>query len=105
VVLSVAEKPCIQALDRAQRYLKLPTGHAIICQSQDYKRHGTTRLFAALDVATGQVTGRYYKRRRRVECLDFMNTVVADYPDREIHVILDTLSTHKPKRDPFQTVD
>jgi len=68
-------------------------------QSHDYKRHGTTTLFAALDVATGRVTGRHYKRRRRSEFLDFMNKVVADYPDREIHVILDNLSTHKPKRD------
>ncbi len=99
VVLSVDEKPSIQALERAQGYLKLPTGRAMIGQSHDYKRHGTTTLFAALDVTTGQVTGRHYKRRRRVEFLAFMNKVVADYPDREIHVILDNLSTHKPKRD------
>lgn len=99
VVLSVDKKPSIQALERAQGYLKLPTGRAMIGQSHDYKRHGTTTLFAALDVATGQVTGRHYKSRRRVEFLDFMNKVVADYPDREIHVILDNLSTHKPKRD------
>ena len=99
VVLSVDEKPSIQALERAQGYLKLPTGRALIGQSHDYKRHGTTTLFAALEVATGKVTGRHYKRRRRVEFLDFMNKVVADYPEREIHVILDNLSTHKPKRD------
>lgn len=99
VVLSIDEKPSIQALERAQGYLKLPTGRAMIGQSHDYKRHGTTTLFAALNVATGQVIGRHYKRRRRVEFLSFMNTVVADYPDREIHVILDNLSTHKPKRD------
>jgi transposase len=99
VVLSVDEKPSIQALERAQGYLKLPTGRAMIGQSHDDKRHGTTTLFAALNVATGKVTGCHYKRRRRVEFLDFMNTVVADYPEREIHVILDNLSTHKPKRD------
>jgi transposase len=99
VVLSVDEKPSIQALERAQGYLKLPGGRAMIGQSHDYKRHGTTTLFAALNVATGKVVGRHYKRRRRVEFLDFMNKVVADYPDREIHVILDNLSTHKPKRD------
>ena len=99
VVLSVDEKPSIQALERAQGYLKLPTGRAMIGQSHDYKRHGTTTLFAALDVATGKVTGCHYRRRRRVEFLDFMNQVVADYPEREIHVILDKLSTHKPKRD------
>jgi len=68
-------------------------------QSHDYKRHGTTTLFAALDVASGEVLARHYKRRRRVEFLDFMNTVVAAYPEREIHVVLDNLSTHKPKRD------
>jgi transposase len=99
VVLSVDEKPSIQALERAQGYLKLPNGRAMIGQSQDYKRNGTTTLFAALDVATGKVTGRHYKRRRRIEFLDFMNQVVAAYPDREIHVILDNLNTHKPKRD------
>ena len=99
VVLSVDEKPSIQALERAQGYLKFPSGRAMVGQSHDYKRHGTTTLFAALNVATGQVTGRHYKRRRRIEFLDFMNKVVADYPEREIHVILDNLSTHKPKRD------
>jgi hypothetical protein len=63
VVLSVQEKPSIQALERAQGYLKLPSGRAMIGQSHDYKRNGTTTLFAALDVATGHVTGRHYKRR------------------------------------------
>lgn len=99
VVLSVDEKPSIQALERAQGYLKLPSGRAMIGQSHDYKRHGTTTLFAALNVATGKVTGGHYRRRRRVEFLAFMNKVVADYPERELHVILDNLSTHKPKRD------
>jgi transposase len=98
VVLSVDEKPSIQALER-EGYLKLPNGRAMIGQSHDYKRHGTTTLFAALNVATGKVTGRHDKRRRRVEFLDFMNKIVADYPERAIHVILDNLSTHKPKRD------
>ena len=98
VVLSVDEKPSIQALERAQGYLKLPSGRAMIGQSHDYKRHGTTTLFAALNVTSGKVTGRHYKRRRRLEFLDFMNQVVADYPEQEIHVILDNLSTHKPKR-------
>ena len=99
VVLSVDEKPSIQALERAQGYLELPIGRAMTGPSHNYKRHGTTTLFAALEVATGKVTGRHYKRRRRVEFLDFMNRVVADYPERDIHVILDNLSTHKPKRD------
>ena len=99
VVLSVDEKPSIQALERAQGYLKLPNGRAMVGQSHDYKRHGTTTLFAALEVATGKVVGRHYRRRRRIEFLDFMNRIVAAYPDRELHVILDNLSTHKPKRD------
>ena len=99
VVLSVDEKPSIQALERAQGYLKLPNGRAMTGQSHDYKRHGTTTLFAALEVATGKVVGRHYRRRRRIEFLDFMNRIVAAYPDRELHVILDNLSTHKPKRD------
>lgn len=99
VVLSVDEKPAIQALERAQGYLRLPNGRAISGFSHDYKRHGTTTLFAALEVATGQVKAGHYRRRRRREFLDFMNQVVAEYPDREIHVILDNLRTHKPKED------
>jgi transposase len=99
VVLSVDEKPSIQALERAQGYLKLPNGRAMIGQSHDYKRHGTSTLFAALNVSTGQITGRHYKRRRRVEFRDFMNRIIRQYQDKEIHVILDNLSTHKPKRD------
>jgi transposase len=97
--LAVDEKPSIQALERAQGYLKLPNGRAMTGQSHDYKRHGTTTLFAALNVASGKIVGRHYKRRRRVEFLDFMNRVVAAYPEREIHVVLDNLSTHKPTRD------
>jgi transposase len=99
VVLSVDEKPSIQALERAQGYLKLPNGRAMTGQSHDYKRHGTSTLFAALNVGTGQITGRHYKRRRRIEFRDFMNRIVKQHPGKEIHVILDNLSTHKPKRD------
>jgi transposase len=99
VVISVDEKPSIQALQRKQGYLKTPNGRALTGQSHDYKRHGTTTLFAALEVATGKVIGRQYQRRRRVEFLDFMNHVVAAHPGREMHVILDNLSTHKPKND------
>ena len=99
VVLSVDEKPSIQALERAQGYLQLPNGRAMTGQSHDYKRNGTTTLFAAFDVSSGEVIGRHYKRRRRVEFLNFMNQVVARHPGKQIHVILDNLSTHKPKRD------
>jgi transposase len=99
IVISMDEKPSIQALERRQGYLRMPNGRALTGQSHDYKRHGTTTLFAALNVATGEVRGRQYKRRRRVEFLDFMNRIVGENPGREIHVILDNLNTHKPKRD------
>src|SRR6202035_5589037 len=95
IVLCVDEKPSIQALERAQGYLKLPNGRALTGQSHDYKRHGTTTLFAALEVATGKIIAAHSKRRRRVEFLDFMNSVVAAFPDSELHVILDNLNTHK----------
>ncbi len=99
VVLSIDEKPHIQALQRAQGYLRLPDGKAVNGFSHCYKRHGTTTLFAALDVLTGAVKTGHYARRRRREFLDFMNDVVRDNAGREIHVILDNLNTHKPKRD------
>lgn len=99
VVLCVDEKPSIQALERAQGYLRLPNGQALKGFNHEYERHGTTTLFAALDVATGQVKAGHYHRRRRREFLDFMNEVVSDYPQQEIHVVLDNLSSHKPKRD------
>jgi transposase len=99
VVLSVDEKPSIQALERAQGYLRLPDGKALNGFSHCYKRHGTTTLFAALEVTTGLVKTGHYKRRRRREFLDFMNEIVAENPGREIHVILDNLNTHKPKDD------
>ena len=100
VVICVDEKPSIQALERAQGWLRLPDGRAITGFSHEYKRHGTTTLFGALEVATGLVRTNHYKRKRRREFLDFMNRIVSAYdPDKQIHVILDNLSTHKPKND------
>ena len=99
LVLAVDEKPHIQALERAQGYLRLPNGRALTGHAHHYKRHGTSTLFAAFNVANGAITARHYRRRRRVEFLDFMNRIVAAHPGREIHVILDNLNTHKPKRD------
>lgn len=99
IVICVDEKPSIQALERAQGYLKLPNGRALTGHSHDYKRNGTSTLFAAFEVATGRVTAAHKKRRRRVEFLDFMNDIVAAYPDTAIHVVLDNLNTHKPKND------
>jgi transposase len=95
VVLSVDEKPCIQALERAQGWLKLPNGRALSGFAHDYKRHGTSTLFAALNVATGQVQAGHYQRKRRVEFLNFMDQIVAAHPNKEIHVVLDNLSTHR----------
>ena len=99
VVLAVDEKPHIQALERAQGWLRLPDGKALTGFSHGYKRHGTTTLFAALEVATGQVTAGHYRRRRRRDFLDFMNQIVGLYEGLELHIILDNLNTHKPKRD------
>ena len=99
LVLCVDEKPSIQALERAQGWLRLPNGKALNGFSHGYKRHGTTTLFAAFDIATGQVIAGHYNRRRRREFLEFMNEILAAYPEREIHVVLDNLNTHKPKQD------
>jgi transposase len=99
IVLAVDEKPAIQALERAQGYLKLPNGRSLHGQAHEYRRCGNSTLFTALNVATGQIKAMHAGRRRRVEFLAFMNQVVADYPDQEIHVVLDNLKTHKPKRD------
>ena len=100
IVLCIDEKPSIQALERAQGYLKLPNGRALTGQSHDYRRHGTTTLFAALEVATGRVIATHSKRRRRIEFLGFMNRIVTAFPACELHVILDNLNTHK-KCDPW----
>src|SRR5207342_3424487 len=95
IVICVDEKPSIQALERAQGYLKLANGRALTGHSHDYKRNGTTTLFAAFEVATGKVTAAHKKRRRRKEFLAFMDEVVATYPKTRLEVILDNLNTHK----------
>ena len=98
LVICVDEKPQIQALERAQGYLHFSDGQTFRGFSDRYKRHGTTTLFGALEVATGFVTTGHHKRRRRTEFLDFMNKLVRQYPEgQEIHVILDNLSTHAKK--------
>lgn len=99
LVISVDEKPSIQALERAQGWLRLPNGQAVRGHTHEYKRHGTTTLFAALEVHTGQVQVGHYRRKRRREFLDFMNGVVASHPETELHVVLDNFVTHKPKHD------
>src|SRR5664279_1091169 len=79
----------------------MPNGRALGGHSHDYKRNGTSTLFAAFEVATGKVTAAHKKRRRRIEFLDFMNDIVAAWPDKAIHVVLDNLNTHKPRKRPL----
>ena len=95
LVLSVDEKTQIQALDRTAPMLPMRPGQ-VERHTHDYERHGTTSLFAALDVATGQVVGECHRRHRAVEFRAFLDTIEASVPaDLEIHVILDNVSTHK----------
>jgi transposase len=94
VVLSYDEKTQVQALQRTQPLLPVDFGKTEK-RTHDYKRHGTTNLFAALDVLTGRVIGRCFERKRTTEFLRFMNEVIRKQPKgREIHVVLDNLSTH-----------
>jgi transposase len=95
VVLSVDEKSQIQALARATPILPMDVGHPEH-RTHNYVRHGTVDLFAALDVATGQVYGRCFARHRAVEFLRFVKDIDrAIDPALNIHVVLDNLSTHK----------
>jgi len=94
MVLCVDEKSQIQALDRTQPLL--PMGLYVEGVTHDYVRHGTTTLFAALDIATGQVLTRCRKRHRHQEYLDFLKQVDASVPQNlDIHLIVDNYSTHK----------
>src|SRR3954453_10740136 len=94
VVLCVDEKPQIQALQRTAPVLPVRPGSPERA-SFDYLRHGTTTLFAALEVATGKVTDACTDRHRHQEFLAFLKQVAAAYPRRELHVVVDNLSTHK----------
>src|SRR6266481_1000911 len=93
VVLSVDEKTSIQALERTQRPLPLRSGRATR-HTHDYKRHGVVDLYAALEIATGQVTHRLSARHTATDFLAFMRKVVRAYPGRELRVILDNSSSH-----------
>jgi transposase len=95
VVLSMDEKSQIQALDRTQPGLPMKNGRAGT-MTHDYKRHGTTTLFAALDVLEGTVIGRCMARHRHQEFIRFLNAVEAQVPaGKVVHVILDNYATHK----------
>jgi transposase len=94
VVLSVDEKSQVQALDRTAPMLPMRPGIPEK-QTHDYLRHGTTTLFAALEVATGRVTDACYPRHRHQEFLRFLKLVAKAYPRQKLHIVLDNYGTHK----------
>ncbi len=95
LVLCVDEKSQIQALDRTQPLLPMRPGQ-IEHRTHDYKRHGTTSLFAALDVKTGKVLGQIHRRHRSVEFRRFLDAIEDNVPvDLDVHVIMDNYGTHK----------
>lgn len=96
LVLSVDEKPSMQALERTTGYVKTSSGKIVRGLKSTYKRHGTLNLFAALNVATGEIEGKMTTYKKRPDFIEFMDDVVNGYPpDREIHVILDNYCIHK----------
>ena len=96
LVISVDEKPSIQALERKTGYVETDNRKIVRGLKSTYKRHGTLNLFAALEVATGQVKTAITQLKRREEFLEFMDQVVAEAPlDQELHVIVDNYCTHK----------
>ena len=95
VVLSIDEKSQIQALDRTQPGLPMKKGRAGT-MTHDYKRHGTTTLFAALNVLDGTIIGQNMQRHRHQEFIRFLNRIEREVPDdKAIHVILDNYAAHK----------
>lgn len=96
LVLSVDEKPSIQALERATGYVETDNGKIVRGLKSTYKRHGTLNLFAALEVATGAIRTQTTQKKRRVEFLEFMDHLLSGLPaGKEIHVILDNYCIHK----------
>lgn len=96
IVLSVDEKSQCQALERAQPVLPIDLGRPE-CQTHDYIRHGTTSLFAALEVATGKVVGKCYPKHRHQEFLNFLKHLNQSYPEKDeetIHLVVDNYATH-----------
>jgi transposase len=94
VVLCVDEKSQIQALDRTAPMLPMQPGLPER-RTHDYRRHGTTTLFAALEIATGKVTAATRPRHRHREFLRFLKQVAKAYPDRELHLVMDNYAAHK----------
>src|SRR5918993_4505898 len=94
IVLSIDEKSQIQALNRTQKTLPMQPGQAER-RTYDYVRHGTTTLFAALEIATGQITGVCKPRHRHQEFLVFLRHLARGYPDQQLHLIMDNYAAHK----------
>ena len=95
IVLCVDEKSQIQALDRSQPMLPMRPGQPAR-RSHDYKRHGVTSLFAALDIATGRIIGKCYGRHRAKEFRKFLDEIEAAVPDDlDVHLVMDNYATHK----------
>ena len=94
IVLCVDEKSQVQALNRTQKTLPMQPGHPEQ-RTHDYVRHGTTSLFAALDIATGRVTGVCKQRHRHQEFLAFLKHLARAYPEGELHLVMDNYATHK----------
>jgi transposase len=94
IVLCVEEKSQIQALDRTQKMLPMQPGFPER-RTHDYVRHGTSTLFAALDIATGRVTAATKPRHRRQEFLAFLKQVARAHPGRELHLVMDNYAAHK----------
>jgi transposase len=100
LVLSVDEKPSIQALQRSSGYVETDSGAVVRAMKSTYKRHGTLNLFAALEIASGQVYAQTTEQKKREDFRRFLDAVVAELPaDKEIHVILDNYCTHKKNAD------
>ena len=98
VVFCVDEKSQIQALDRTQRSLPMTYGMPQT-HTHDYRRYGTATLFAALDTATGEVTGKLKRRHRSVDFISFLRHIDKQVPgDLDVHLILDNYSTHKTQK-------
>ncbi len=93
LVLCVDEKTQIQALDRTQATLPMKPGKAAR-MTHGYKRNGTTSLYAALEIASGEITGACYPKHRHQEFLAVLNQIVRAYPRKPLHVVLDNSSTH-----------
>lgn len=100
LVLSVDEKPSIQALERKTGYVCTSSGKVVRGLKSTYKRHGVINLFAALNVATGNIQSKTTATKKRPDFQAFMDEVIAEVPaDQQIHVILDNYSTHKKNHD------